>query len=195
MTGPDAAPLPGRLLVATPVIDEPTFRRAVVLLLQAGGDDGALGVVLNRPTDVEVARVLPGWDALADPPEQVFSGGPVQPEAAICLARVRAGAGELAGVAPLASSLPGPPLATVDLDAAPDDVAPALARLRVFAGYAGWSAGQLEAEVAGGAWWVLDALPEDPFPVQPALLWQQVLRRQGPPLAFAVTLPGDPTQN
>jgi putative transcriptional regulator len=119
----------------------------------------------------------------------------VQPEAAICLARLRPGAPELAGVAPLRSTLPGPPLATVDLEAPPEQVAPALARLRVFAGYAGWAAGQLEAEVAEGAWWVLDALPDDPFPAEPALLWQQVLRRQGPPLAFAATLPGDPSHN
>jgi putative transcriptional regulator len=195
MVAPDAVPLPGRLLVATPVIDEPTFSRTVVLLLQAGGEDGALGVVLNRPTDVEVARVLPGWDELACAPGQVFEGGPVQPQAAICLARLRPGAADTHGVAPLPSSLPGPGLATVDLDAEPQDLAPALHLVRVFAGYAGWTAGQLEAEVAEGAWWVLDALPDDPFPQRPELLWRQVLRRQGPPLAFAVTLPGDPTQN
>ena len=192
---PAAPPRAGQLLVATPVIDEPTFARTVVLLLQRGDDEGALGVVLNRPTDVEVARVLPGWDDLASAPQQVFEGGPVQPEAAICLARLRAGAADLPGLAPLASSVPGPGLATVDLDGAPTDVAPALTRLRVFAGYAGWSAGQLESEVADSAWWVLDALPDDPFPPAPELLWRQVLRRQGPPLAFAVTLPGDPTQN
>jgi putative transcriptional regulator len=188
-------PAPGRLLVATPVIDEPTFARTVVLLLQAGGEDGALGVVLNRPSDLEVSRVLPGWDDLAHHPAQVFEGGPVQPQAAICLARLRSGVQDAPGVAPLASQVPGPRLATVDLDAAPEQVAPALTRLRVFAGYAGWTAGQLEAEVAEGAWWVLDALPDDPFPSQPELLWQQVLRRQGPPLSFAVTLPADPTQN
>ena len=192
---PDVAVAAGRLLVATPVIDEPTFARTVVLLLQAGGDDGALGVVLNRPTDVEVARVLPGWDDLAVAPHQVFEGGPVQPQAAICLARLRPDVDDGEHVAPLTTGLPGPRLATVDLDAEPAAVAPLLSRLRVFAGYAGWSAGQLESEVDGGGWWVLDALPDDPFPTQPELLWRQVLRRQGPPLAFAVTLPGDPTQN
>ena len=192
---PDVAVAAGRLLVATPVIDEPTFARTVILLLQAGGDDGALGVVLNRPSEVEVARVLPGWDELADAPHQVFEGGPVQPQAAICLARLRPGVDDGEHVAPLTTELPGPQLATVDLDAEPGAVAPLLSRLRVFAGYPGWSAGQLESEVDGGGWWVLDALPDDPFPTQPELLWRQVLRRQGPPLAFAVTLPGDPTQN
>ena len=195
MPAPEVALEAGRLLVATPVIDEPIFGRTVVLLLQAGDEQGALGVVLNRPSEVEVARVLPGWDDLAHEPTQVFEGGPVQPQAAICLARLRPEAGEAPGVAPLTSALPGPRLATVDLDADPADVAPSLSRLRVFAGYAGWSPGQLESEVAEGAWWVLDALPDDPFPSRPDLLWRQVLRRQGPPLAFAVTLPGDPTQN
>lgn len=190
-----AAPLVGRLLVATPVIDEPTFSRTVVLLLQASAADGALGVVLNRPTEVDVAQVLPGWAELAAAPELVFDGGPVQPQAAICLARLRPGVADLSGLAPLASTLPGPGLATVDLEGEPGDVAAALSRLRVFAGYAGWSTGQLESEIAEGAWWVVDALPDDPFPGEPELLWRQVLRRQGPPLAFAVTLPGDPTQN
>ena len=192
---PDVDVAAGRLLVATPVIDEPTFARTVILLLQAGGDDGALGVVLNRPTEVEVARVLPGWDDLAVEPHHVFEGGPVQPQAAICLARLRPGVHDAEHVEPLSTVLPGPRLATVDLDAEPGAVAPLLSRLRVFAGYAGWSAGQLESEVDAGGWWVLDALPDDPFPTQPELLWRQVLRRQGQPLAIAVTLPGDPTQN
>jgi putative transcriptional regulator len=139
--------------------------------------------------------VLPGWDALAAPPAKVFEGGPVQPQSAICLGRLQVGVLDPPGMAPLAAQLPGPQLATVDLDADPVDIAPSLSRLRVFAGYAGWSAGQLETEITAGGWWVLDALPDDVFPSRPELLWQQVLRRQGPPLAFAVTLPGDPSQN
>jgi putative transcriptional regulator len=191
----DLAPAAGRLLVATPVIAEPTFGRTVVLLLRAGGDEGALGVVLNRPTGTDLASVLPGWDGLAADPPLVFQGGPVQQTAAVCLARLRSGVEDGEGLAPLATSGPGPRFATVDLDAEPGTVAPSVARLRVFAGYAGWSAGQLEGEVAEGAWWVLDALPDDAFPDRPELLWRQVLRRQGPPLAFAVTLPEDPALN
>ncbi|HVM27115.1 MAG TPA: YqgE/AlgH family protein [Mycobacteriales bacterium] len=185
----------GRLLVATPLLTEPTFARAVVLLLQAGGDDGALGVVLNRPTGTEVERVLPGWGVAAPAPAVVFEGGPVQPQAAICLAELRPAAGPQEGLALLPPSRPGPRRATVDLDAAPEDLLPAIARLRVFAGYAGWSPGQLEAEVAEGAWWVVDPLPDDVYRVQPQELWRTVLRRQGPPLAFAVTLPDDATLN
>jgi putative transcriptional regulator len=195
MSEPAPAPAAGHLLVATPVIAEPTFGRTVVLLLQAGGDEGALGVVLNRPSPTEVASVLPGWERLVAGPPVVFEGGPVQQSAAVCLARLQPGVEDGEGLAPLPVPGPGPRFATVDLDAEPGVVAPSVARLRVFAGYAGWSAGQLEGEIAEGAWWVLDALPDDAFPDRPDLLWRQVLRRQGPPLAFAVTLPEDPALN
>ncbi len=181
----------GRLLVATPALEEPTFRRTVVLLLQHAPGDGALGVVVNRPSGTDVVQVLPSWGELVDEPGLVHVGGPVQPEAAICLGRLRPGAG-----GPALAVLPAQPvLATVDLDAPPDDVAPLVRGLRVFAGYAGWSAGQLEAEVDEGSWWVLDALPGDPFTPTPGLLWRQVLRRQGGTLALVSTYPDDPTEN
>lgn len=185
----------GRLLVATPLLSEPTFARTVVLLLQAGGEDGALGVVLNRPSAVEIERVLPGWDVVAAEPHVVFEGGPVQPQAAIGLAELRPGAPAVEGIAPLATAAPGQRYATVDLDLSPNDVAPAVARLRVFAGYAGWSPGQLEGEVQEGAWWVVDALPDDAHRASPGDLWRSVLRRHGPPLSFATTLPEDASLN
>jgi putative transcriptional regulator len=192
---PDEEVAGGRLLVATPLLTEPTFTRTVILLLHAGGGDGALGVVLNRPSDTEVEQVLPGWDVAAAAPPVVFEGGPVQPQAAICLAEVRPGVDGHAGLAPLPTPRPGPRYATVDLDLEPDEVVPALARMRVFAGYAGWSAGQLEGEVAEGAWWVVDAVPDDAFRTRVGDLWRLVLRRQGAPLAFAATLPEDPALN
>jgi putative transcriptional regulator len=182
----------GRLLVATPLLTEPTFARTVVLLLHAGGDDGAIGVVLNRPSDVEVERLLPGWEAGAAAPPLVFEGGPVQPQAAIGLAEPRPGT-SVAGLAPLPDGA-GPPLATVDLELPPEEVLPGVARLRVFAGYAGWSAGQLEGEVAEGAWWVVDALPDDAWRF-PEDVRTSVLRRYGPPLSLASTLPEDPALN
>jgi putative transcriptional regulator len=185
----------GRLLVATPLLTEQTFARTVVLLLHAGADDGALGVVLNRPSATEVERVLPGWDVAAAPPPLVFEGGPVQPQAAICLAELRPGVREHPGLAVLPADGPGPRYGTVDLDLSPDDVVPAVARMRVFAGYAGWSPGQLEGEVEEGAWWVLEALPDDAFRARPEALRRAVLRRQGAPLAFAATLPADPALN
>ncbi len=181
----------GKLLVATPELVEPTFARTVVLLLTHAADDGALGVVVNRPTGTEVDEVLPGWQGLAAEPPVVFTGGPVQPSGALCLGRVRPGQ-----AGPQLAPLPTDPLlATVDLDASPADVAPLVQRLRVFAGCSGWSAGQLEGEVDEGSWWVLDSLPGDPFTAAPDLLWRQVLRRQGGPLSLVSTYPQDPTHN
>lgn len=181
----------GRLLVATPELTGPTFRRAVVLLLQHGPADGALGVVLGTASATEVDEVLPGWQALAASPAQVFVGGPVQTDAAICLGELRPGAR-----APVLAPLPASPgLAVVDLDAAPAVVAPLVQRLRVFAGCAGWAPGQLEGEVDEAAWWVVDAWPGDPFRARPEVLWRQVLRRQGGRVALASTWPDEPGLN
>lgn len=179
----------GRLLVATPSLTEPTFARTVIQVLQHSDEDGALGVVLNRPSGTPVSEVLPGWALLAPDPVVVFEGGPVQQTAAICLGRLARGAAP----STCYSEVPGVPwLGTVDLD---EDAPEAVEEVRVFAGYAGWSPGQLEGEVADGAWWVLDALPSDCFTVEPGLLWRQVLRRQGMPLALVASYPEDPTLN
>ena len=182
----------GRLAVATPLLLDPNFARAVVLLLQVEPDDGALGLVLNRPTDTTVHEVLEDWGPLAGAPPVVFTGGPVQPNAAICLGRGRLDA---PGVPAFSALENAPTLGTVDLDASPGDVQLAVSEVRLFAGYAGWGAGQLEAEVDEGAWWVLESLPSDAFTAEPALLWQRVLRRQGPPIAFAALYPEDPSLN
>ena len=184
----------GQLVVATPQLEDPNFARTVVLLLQVDEQDGALGLVLNRPTGTDVDEVLPDWSPLACAPAVVFTGGPVQPQAAICLGHKRVDGPQLGAYAEL-EGVPGGSVGTVDLDAEPNDLARAVAEVRVFAGYAGWSAGQLESEVAEGAWWVLDSLPADAFDVHPELLWQQVLRRQGPPIAFAASYPPDPALN
>lgn len=184
----------GQLVLATPSLLDPNFARTVVLLLQADPDDGALGLVLNRPTGTGVDEVLPDWAPLAAGPPVVFTGGPVQPTAAICL-----GHGRLDRVAVAAYSevegVPGGVIGTVDLDCPPGDLRRAVEHVRLFAGYAGWSPGQLEAEVEEGAWFVLDPLPADAFDSDPGQLWQRVLRRQGPPIAFAASYPPDPTLN
>jgi putative transcriptional regulator len=190
VTGPVVTDLAaGRLLVATPLLGDPHFARTVVLLLQHDDEDGALGLVLDRETRTPVGEVLPGWGRLAVGSGLVHEGGPVQPEAAICLGRLVPG-----GSTGSFSELEGSPgLGTVDLDGDPDALP--LEAVRVYAGYAGWSAGQLESEVDEGAWWVLDSLPGDALTPRPDLLREQVLRRQGPPLAFAAVLPDDPTLN
>jgi putative transcriptional regulator len=180
-------PLSASLLVASPTLTDPHFSRTVVRILDHS-DAGAVGVILNRPTGAEVDEVLPGWGQLATGPGVLFSGGPVSPDAAICLALLN---GEPIGPA---RALDGP-LAVVDLDGEADRVAGRARALRVFAGYAGWGAGQLEAEIEEGSWFVVDALPLDPFAPDPAHLWTTVLRRQPGPLRFLSTYPPDVTLN
>jgi putative transcriptional regulator len=181
--------LTGRLLVATPSLTDPNFHRTVVALLEHDPVDGALGVVVNRPSGTDVAELLPGVAPLASDPAVVFVGGPVQPQAALCLGQVRPGA-VAAGFAPLSAGF-----ATVDLDEDPAVLGAGLHRLRVFAGYAGWGGGQLEAEIEAGAWFVVDAVPDDVFGADPDGRWRSVLRRQPGPLAMVSTFPDDPSLN
>jgi len=181
--------LVGHLLVATPNLRDPNFERTVVLLV-AHEEGGALGVVLNRATEVPVAEVLGPWGSLADEPAVVFEGGPVQPEAAICLARARPGVDQLTGFNRVSGAV-----GTVDLSADPDTLRAAVLGVRVFAGYAGWSPGQLETEIETGSWFVFDALPGDAFAGRPDDLWPMVLRRQGGLLAAVAHYPTDPSLN
>lgn len=179
----------GQLLVATPLLREPTFHRTVILLLDHGVN-GAMGVVLNRPMTVEVAAVLPGWQPHTTAPGVLFQGGPVELGSALGLAAVPGDAGEPSGIRRLNGAL-----GLVDLDAEPRSVGSELAGLRVFAGYAGWSAGQLEGEIGDGSWYVLEGEARDPFSATPDSLWRDVLRRQRGELAFVSTYPDDPTHN
>lgn len=183
-----AETLRGRLLVATPGLRDPNFDRTIVLVLEHD-EDGALGLVLNRPSATVLSEVLPTWDSLACDPQVVFSGGPVDGNAAICLGSTRPGAVHPA-VQPIT-----PTLGVVDLDTEPGSLAGDVAHVRVYAGYAGWGGGQLDEEVEADGWFVVDALPGDAFIGTPALLWRTVLRRQPGRLALFSTFPGDPAQN
>jgi len=181
--------LVGSLLVATPALRDPSFERTVVLLV-AHEPGGAMGVVLNRATEVPVSEVLGDWGGLAQDPAVLFEGGPVQADSAICVARVRDGVDGLAGFQPFFGAL-----GTIDLGGEPATVRGRVAGVRVFAGYAGWSPGQLEDEIAGGSWFTFEALPGDPFMARPDDLWTLVLRRQGGLLAAVAQHPADPTLN
>lgn len=181
--------LVGHLLVATPSLRDPNFERTVVLLVAHEGG-GALGVVINRATEVPVGEVLGSWGGVASDPGVVFEGGPVQPEAAICLARVRSTAGEMRGFSRVEGAI-----GTVDLSADPDAMRDELVEVRVFAGYAGWAPGQLEEEITSGSWLTFKALPSDAFTDRPDDLWAMVLRRQGGMYAAVAIYPADPTMN
>lgn len=182
---------PGSLLVAAPGLIDPHFRRTVVYVIEHRGR-GSLGVVLNRPSEVAVRDVLPAWAPLASLPHAVFVGGPVESETALCLAAVRTGhdPSVLGGLVAVRG-----PVALVDLDSDPEPLAPRLRGLRVFAGYSGWDAGQLDAEIGRGDWIVVPALPDDVLTGQEGNLWGRVLRRQGMPLSLLATYPSDVRHN
>jgi putative transcriptional regulator len=180
--------LKGQLLVANPLLPDPNFDRTVVLVL-AHEDEGALGLVLNRPSDTDIDAPLPRWERLAAEPPVVFVGGPVAPGAAICLARVPEG--RLSeGWIPLLGEL-----GTLDLEQDPDELTIGVEAIRIFAGYSGWGPGQLEQEIDVGAWFVLPANSDDPMSDDPEQLWKRVLRRQGGKLALVGAFPPDPSLN
>jgi putative transcriptional regulator len=180
-------PRPGRLLVAGPRLIDPNFWRTVVLLC-ATGDDGALGLILNRPSDVAVGDHLPGWVERLTAPEVVFVGGPVEPDVAV-------GLGRRIVDEPHGWSEVEEGVGMVDLTGRPGEAAGDLDRLRVFAGYAGWGPGQLETEMAAGDWVLAPGGAEDAFTAEPASLWRRVLRRQGGRAAMYAHFPLDPGAN
>jgi putative transcriptional regulator len=182
-------PLKGRLLVAQPALRDPNFDRSVVLILEHS-EAGAIGLILNRPGAFPLADITPEWALFAPPPAVVFAGGPVSDEAkAICLARIR-GEARGDGWSPLSDSV-----GTLDLTLSPEEVESRVEEVRLFAGYAGWGGGQLEAEIAGGGWFVVDARPVDAFTNDPAGLWKAVLGRQRGLLAWFATFPPDVRYN
>ncbi|WP_209715631.1 YqgE/AlgH family protein [Marmoricola sp. OAE513] len=185
-------PVPGSLLVASPTLSDPHFARTIVLLLDAG-HDGALGVVLNRPSEVAVGEVLSSWEDVVSGPGVLFRGGPVETDSALAVAVVHADGSEEDEPVGWRRVFEG--VGLVDLDAPVELLASALSSLRIFAGYAGWSAGQLEDEIAEGAWYVVPAESADVFRPDPSGLWAQVLRRQGGQLAMLATMPAEPGHN
>jgi len=149
-----------------------------------------MGLVLNQPLDVDVRAVLPSWQPHVTAPGRLFRGGPVATDTALGVVAVPGDGPEPEGVRRLFASI-----GLVDLDTSPQAVMGGLAGLRIYAGYAGWSAGQLESELAEGAWYVVTSEARDPFTDRPDGLWRAVLRRQRGELAFMATYPDDPSAN
>lgn len=180
--------LTGQLLVAAPALRGSTFERTVVLML-SHDDDGALGVIVNQPTELLVGEVLPAWTTVVSEPTVVFRGGPVGMDSALGLVAM-GGPDEPPGVRRVKG-----PLGVVDLDTPSEIVEPAVTAMRVFAGYAGWAPDQLEGEIDEGSWFVVDGEPADAFRTDADKLWESVLRRQGGNLALLATFPADPSMN
>jgi putative AlgH/UPF0301 family transcriptional regulator len=182
---------PGSLLVAMPALTDPTFAGTVVYVLDHS-ETGTLGVVLGRPSQVEIRDVLPGWCDLAVDPPVFHVGGPCETDTALCLA-----------ISPVTRPGADSPLRRVaesvhlvDLDRDPAELTEQITGLRVFAGYAGWSPGQLAGEVAEGAWACVPGRPDDVLGEAAGPdLWRSVMGRQSGRLAVLSTAPADPTVN
>lgn len=178
----------GELLVATALIEQGPFRRSVVYVLDHD-EDGALGVIVNRPLESDVEDVLPGWARCVNAPGCLFEGGPVAEDSALALGVVLDAAARPIGWRQMAGRV-----GLVDLDG-PLPRGDDFLGLRVFAGYAGWSPGQLEAEIEEGSWLTVAATEEDLLSPSPERLWHDVLRRQAAEVRFWANLPDDPGQN
>lgn len=179
----------GMLLVATPALVDPNFADTVVLLLDVD-ENGALGVVLNRPSVVRVAEVLADWGEVVAEPEVLFRGGPVSTEGALAVATLRTEDDVPVGFRAVEGRL-----GLVDLDTPVELLEGSLEGVRIFAGYAGWGAEQLVGEIEEGSWYVVPAQLRDVFRVDPTDLWRDVLRRQPGELAWHSTRPFDPELN
>jgi len=181
----------GTLLLANTDLLEPTFRRSVIYVVEHN-DGGTLGVVLNRPSETAVYNVLPQWAQLAAKPKTMFIGGPVKRDSALCLGLLRTGvqAQDLPGLRPVSGRL-----VMVDLDADPAVIEPHVEGIRIYAGYSGWTIGQLEGEIERDDWIVLSALPGDVLYDQRVDLWARILRRQPTSLAMLATHPIDVSRN
>jgi putative transcriptional regulator len=178
--------LAGQLLLASPSLLDPNFVRTVVLI-GIHSEDGAMGVVLNRPSAVTVEEAVPQLGDVVGGLDTVYVGGPVQPTSVVFLAEFLEPS--LAGVMVLGRiGFPAP-------DAGIEQLAETTARRRVFAGHAGWGSGQLDAEIAEGAWIAHQAEPRDVFTDTPEELWSTVLTRKGGGYALIARMPVDPSVN
>jgi len=178
--------LRGQLLIAAPSLDDPNFARAVILVAHHD-EEGAMGVVLNRPGDHIVGDAVPELADVVGDGDAVYVGGPVQPDGVMVLAEFDD---------PDAAALPvlgG--LGFVALGSDGEHIADGTRRARAFAGHAGWGPGQLEDELEDEAWILASFIPGDAFTADPDALWSEVLTRMGGPYALVAKMPLDPTLN
>ena len=173
-------PVAGQLLIATPLLDDPNFERAVVLIGEHG-TAGTFGIILNRPLEIDIDEHFPQWTSHLAVPATLFNGGPVAPDVVLGLTSA------------LSNEVPiGDELSLVNLVEPPSS---GTGQVRLFKGHASWVGGQLAAELAAGAWFVVNSVSGDVFTSEPDLLWRNVLRRQADDLQLFTFYPRDITLN
>jgi putative transcriptional regulator len=176
----------GQLLVAGPVLLDPNFWRTVVLIVEHN-DDGALGLVLNRPSETSVGEAVPQLGVLLDPAHHLFIGGPVQPSAVIVLADFE----DPTDAALLAFDDVG----VLGTGPSEEELTAGIRAGRAFLGHAGWGPGQLDGELERGDWILEPATLEDAFTGEARRLWSEVLTRKGGSYALVARMPADPSMN
>jgi putative transcriptional regulator len=175
----------GQLLIAGPTLSDPNFFRTVVLIVEHS-DEGALGLVLNRPSKTTVGEAVSDLESLLDVDDPLFIGGPVQPSALIVLAEFDDA--ELAAL--IAFDDVG-----VLAGGTSEGPGGGVRRGRAFVGHAGWGPGQLDSELERGDWILEPARHEDAFSEAPGQLWPAVLTRKGGSYALVARMPTDPSVN
>lgn len=178
----------GKMLVSVPALSDDNFDRTVVLMVEHD-DNGALGLVLNRPSGTEVAEHLPDLVGSVVSPPLFFVGGPVSIGGLMALGR-RSLSSDVDGAMEVVG-----PVVLVDPQALVNGEVRGVEALRLFTGYSGWGPGQLESELELGVWYVVDSMADDVLCLEPGLLWRNVLRRQGGKLASQSFYPEDPSLN
>lgn len=182
---------PGSLLVSGTHLVEPIFRRCVIYVIE-NNDGGTLGVVLNRPSETPIIDGLPEWTQACAPSKVFHVGGPVKLDGALCLGVLRYGAeiDDVDGITRIDGRV-----VLIDVAADPGEVEPLVEGARIFVGYAGWTFGQLDGELARDDWMVFTSRPGDVTAAPGADLWARVLRRQPQPWAMLATHPIDVERN
>jgi putative transcriptional regulator len=175
----------GQLLIAGPNLADPNFWRTVVLIVEHS-DDGALGLVLNRPSETTVGEAVSELEPMLDIHDSLYIGGPVQPSALIVLAEFD----DAESAALIAFDDVG-----VLSGEGPEGAPPGVRRGRAFVGHAGWGPGQLDTELERGDWILEPAMSEDAFSEAPLDLWPAVLTRKGGSYALVARMPPDPSVN
>lgn len=178
--------LRGKLLIASPALADPNFARSVVLIAEHS-EDGAMGLVLNRPSEAEVDVAVGELGGIVAPGDLVYEGGPVQTSAVMVLAEFNDPASAAAVILGDVGFLPS--------HGDPGDLADGLRRTRVFAGHSGWGPGQLDAELDEGSWLLVPAKIDDVFAPDPDELWSEALQRKGGAYALLANIPEDPSVN